>query len=50
MDKKLNGLMEDLDKVLDLIKRVGETPPEDLGSLKNEIKSTRKELKDKYKE
>ena len=50
MDKKLNELMEDLDKVLGLIKRVGETPPEDLGSLKNEIKLTRKELKDKYKE
>ena len=49
MDKKLNELMEDLDKVLGLIKKIGEATPEDVDSIKEEIKLTRKELKEKYK-
>ena len=48
MDKKLNGLMEDLDKVLSLIKKVEESTPEDVDSIKEEIKLTQKELKNKY--
>jgi len=49
MDKKLNELMEDLDKVLGLIKKIGESTPEDINSVKKEIELTRNELKDKYK-
>ena len=48
MDKKLNELMEDLDKVLGLIKKIGESGPEDVDSIKEEIKLTQKELKNKY--
>ena len=48
MDKKLNELMEDLDKVLGLIKKIGKSTPEDIDSIKEEIELTRKELKDKY--
>ena len=48
MDKKLNELMEDLDKVLGLIKKIGESTPEDIDSVKEEIELTQKELKDKY--
>ena len=48
MDKKLNELMEDLDKVMGLIKKIGEADIEDVDSLKEEIKLTRKELKGKY--
>ena len=48
MDKKLNELMEDLDKVLSLIKKLEESTPEDVDSIKEEIKLTRKELKNKY--
>ena len=50
MDKKLNELMEDLDKVLGLIKKIGESTPEDIDSVKEEIELTRNELKDKYGE
>ena len=48
MDKKLNELMEDLDKVLSLIKKVEESTPEEVDSIKEEIILTRKELKNKY--
>ena len=48
MDKKLNELMEDLDKVLGLIKKIVESTPENVDSIKEEITLTRKELKDKY--
>ena len=48
MDKKLNELMEDLDKVLGLIKKIGKSTPEDIDSIKEEIELTQKELKDKY--
>ena len=41
--------MEDLDKVLVLIKKIGESDPEDVDSIKEEIKLTQKELKNKYK-
>ena len=40
--------MEDLDKVLGLIKKIGESTPEDVDSIKKEIELTRKELKGKY--
>ena len=40
--------MEDLDKVLSLIKKVEESTPEDVDSIKEEIIVTRKELKNKY--
>jgi len=42
--------MEDLDKVLGLIKKIGESAPEDIDSVKEEIELTRKELNKKYKE
>ena len=50
MDKRLNELMEDLDKVLGLIKKIGESTPEDVDSIKEEIELTRNELKGKYVE
>ena len=50
MDKKLNELMEDLDKMLGLIKKIGEATPENVNSIKEEIKLTHKELKGKYGE
>ena len=40
--------MEDLDKVLSLIKKVEESTPEEVDSIKEEIIVTRKELKNKY--
>jgi hypothetical protein len=48
MDNKLNELMEDLDKVLGLIKKISKATPEDVDSIKKEIILTRKELKGKY--
>ena len=42
--------MEDLDKVLGLIKKIGESTPEDVDSIKKEIELTRNELKGKYGE
>ncbi len=42
--------MEDLDKVLGLIKKIGESTPENINSVKEEIELTRNELKDKYDE
>jgi len=52
MDKKpdINQLMEDLDKVMGLIKKIGEAEVEDVDSLKKEIKLTRDELKNRYGE
>ena len=52
MDKKpdINQLMEDLDKVMGLIKKIGEAEVEDVDSLKEEIKFTRDELKNRYGE
>ena len=50
MDDKLKELVEDLDKVLGLIKKICEATPEDVDSIKKEIILTRKELKGKYDE
>ena len=50
MDDKLKELVEDLDKVLGLIKKIGEATPESVDSVKKEIILTRKELKNKYGE
>jgi len=47
---KLNQLIEDIDKVMSLMKKIGEATPEDVDSLKKEIESTRDELKSKYNE
>ena len=50
MDNKpdINQLMEDLDKVMSLIKKIGESDVEHVDSLKEEIKLTRDELKERY--
>jgi len=50
MDNKpdINQLMEDLDKVMSLIKKIGESDVEHVDSLKEEIKLTRDELKKRY--
>jgi len=50
MDKQPNidQLMEDLDKVMGLIKKIGEADVEHVDSLKKEIKLTRDELKERY--
>jgi len=50
MDKQPNidQLMEDLDKVMGLIKKIGEADIEDVDSLKEEIRFTRDELKNRY--
>jgi Asp-tRNA(Asn)/Glu-tRNA(Gln) amidotransferase C subunit len=50
MDKQPNidQLMEDLDKVMGLIKKIGEADVEDVDSLKKEIRLTRDELKNRY--
>lgn len=47
---KLNQLVEDIDKVMSLIKKLGEATPEDVNFLKEEIESTRDELKSRYNE
>ena len=48
MDKKLKELLEDLDNVMSLIKKIGEATPEDVDSLKEDIKFTRDKIKSKY--
>ena len=50
MDKKLKELVEDLDKVMSLIKKIGEATPEDVDSLKEDIIFTRDKIKSKYGE
>ena len=50
MDNKLKELVEDLDEVMTLIRRIGEATDEDVDSIKKEIILTRKELKGKYDE
>ena len=50
MDKKLKELVEDLDEVMSLIKKIGEATPEDVDSLKEDIKFTRDKIKSKYGE
>ena len=40
--------MEDLDKVLGLIKKISEATPEDVDSIKRDINLTREELKERY--
>ena len=40
--------MEDLDKVLGLIKKISEATPEDVDSLKKESKLLQKELEERY--
>ena len=48
MDNKLKELVEDLDKVMSLIKKIGEATPEDVDSLKEDIIFTRDKIKSKY--
>jgi len=45
MDNKLKELVEDLDKVMSLIKKIGEATPEDVDSLKEDIIFTRDKIK-----
>ena len=48
MDNKLKELIEDLDEVMSLIKKIGKATPEDVDSLKEDIKFTRDKIKSKY--
>ncbi len=50
MDNKLKELVEDLDKVMSLIKKIGKATPEDVDSLKEDIIFTRDKIKSKYGE
>ena len=48
MDNKLKELIEDLDEVMSLIKKIGKANPEDVDSLKEDINFTRDKIKSKY--
>ena len=48
MDNKLKELVEDLDSVISLIKKIGKATPEDVDSLKEDIIFTRDKIKSKY--
>ena len=50
MDNKLKELIEDLDEVMSLIRKIGEATPEDLDSLREDIKLTHSKIKSKYGE
>ena len=50
MDNNLKELIEDLDEVMSLIKRIGEATEEDVDSLKEDIKLTHNKIKSKYGE
>ena len=50
MDNKLKELIEDLDEVMTLIKRIGKATDEDVESLKEDIKLTHNKIKSKYGE
>ena len=45
MDNKLKELVEDLDEVMTLIRRIGEATDEDVESLKEDIKLTHNKFK-----
>ena len=48
MDDKLKELIEDLDEVMSLIKKIGEATEDDVDSLKEDIKLTHNKIKSKY--
>ena len=48
MDNKLKELVEDLDEVMTLIRKIGEATDEDVESLKEDIKLTHNKIKSKY--
>tara|TARA_Y100000592_G_C5326682_1_gene247488 strand:- start:532 stop:708 length:177 start_codon:yes stop_codon:yes gene_type:complete len=48
MDNKLKELVEDLDEVMTLIRKIGEATDEDVESLKEDIKLTHDKIKSKY--
>ena len=48
MDNRLKELVEDLDEVMTLIKKIGEATEEDVESLKEDIKLTHNKIKSKY--
>ena len=50
MDSKLKELVEDLDEVMTLIRRIGEATDKDVESLKEDIKLTHNKIKSKYGE
>ena len=50
MDNKLKELVEDLNEVMTLMKRIGEATDEDVESLKEDIKLTHNKIKFKHGE
>ena len=50
MDNKLKELVEDLDEVMTLIRKIGEATDEDVESLKEDIKLTHNKIRSKYGE
>ena len=48
MDNKLKELVEDLDEVMTLIRRIGEATDKDVESLKEDIKLTHNKFNSKY--
>ena len=50
MDNKLKELVEDLDEVMTLIRKIGEATDKDVESLKKDIKLTHNKIKSKYGE
>ena len=50
MDNKLKDVMEDLDEVMALIKKLGEATPDNVDSLREDIKFTHNKIKSKYGE
>ena len=48
MDNKLKELVEDLDEVMTLIRRIGEATDEAVEFLKEDIKLTHNKIKSKY--
>ena len=50
MYTKLKEVMEDLDEVMALIKTLGEATPDNVDSLREDIKFTHNKIKSKYGE
>ena len=50
MDNRLKELIEDLDEVMALMKKLGEATPDNVDSLREDIKFTHNKIKSKYGE
>ena len=50
MDKKLEQMVNDLDKIMDLFKKMEKSSLDDVDTLKEESKLLHKELKERYGE